>query len=178
MAKSNASTPEIEKKALENGGQTENEDSTNMTSNEQEPCLPYGRQQEIVKEKKDSADTCGSDSTDNKQLDSEVNKNNKNSYKLTAGKKRKRFAAAKLTAPPTSAFEKRLQEKTGLSRLGLIVGGLLLLLLLILLVVIVLMIVFWPRTPHSQLFPICKRAACLRASAEVSTSFNTGNNNY
>lgn len=169
MAKSNASTPEIEKKALENGGQTENEDSGNMTSNEQEPCLPYGRQQEIVKEKKDTTDMCGSDSADSKQLDSEVNKNNTNSYKLTAGKKRKRFAAStKLTAPPTSAFEKRLQEKTGLSRLGLIVGGLLLLLLLILLIVILLMIVFWPRTPHSQLFPICKRAACLRASAEVS----------
>lgn len=170
MAKSDSSTPEIEKKALENGVQIENEDNANMTSNEQEPCLPYGKQQqEIVgKEKKDSADMCGSDSADFKQLDSEVNKNNKNSYKLTAGKKRKRFAAAaKLSSPPTSAFEKRLQEKTGLSRLGLIVGGLLLLLLLILLITILLMIVFWPRTPHSQLFPICKRAACLRASAEI-----------
>lgn len=68
--------------------------------------------------------------------------------------------------------ERVLRDKTGLTRWGIyFVGGLLITILLLLIIVIALG-ASWPRTPHHQLFPICKSSSCLRASAQVSMLVN------
>lgn len=70
-----------------------------------------------------------------------------------------------LTFTATS-LEQKLRDKTGFSRAGLAVAAAALILCLVLLIVVIVMTIMWPRPP--TVFPVCRRAACLRASAEVS----------
>ncbi|KAK9501218.1 hypothetical protein O3M35_011973 [Rhynocoris fuscipes] len=74
--------------------------------------------------------------------------------------------------PPTSRFEQWCSEKTGLSRIGLLIFALLLILLFILFIIVVVMSTLWPEIPHSSLFPICRTPACLLASSEVISRMN------
>lgn len=85
-------------------------------------------------------------------------------------KKRKAKGAEDTRKSPrfVSQLEENLRQKSGLSRLGLIVAGVVIVLLLVFLVVIITLAATWPRTPHAHLFPVCTRAACLQASAQVS----------
>lgn len=69
------------------------------------------------------------------------------------------FAAA-------TSLEQKLRDKTGFSRTGLAVAAVALLLCVVLLVALIVMLAMWPRPPRP--FPVCRRASCLRASAEVS----------
>lgn len=64
-----------------------------------------------------------------------------------------------------TGLERKLRDKTGFSRTGLIVAAIAVLLCVILTAVLVVMTFKWPPRPVS----ICRRASCLRASAEVSS---------
>jgi len=66
-----------------------------------------------------------------------------------------------------TSLEQKLRDKTGFSRTGLIVAVVAALLCVVLLVALVVLVAMWPRPPRP--FPVCRRAACLRASAEVSS---------
>lgn len=69
------------------------------------------------------------------------------------------FAAA-------TSLEKKLRDKTGFSRTGLAVAVAAVLLCVVLLVAVIVMVIMWP--PPTHYLPVCRRASCLRASAEVS----------
>lgn len=64
--------------------------------------------------------------------------------------------------------ERRLREKSGLSRTGLYVCGGFLLLLIVLFITVVVLAATWPTLPHDKQYPICTKPACLRAAAQVS----------
>lgn len=66
------------------------------------------------------------------------------------------FAAA-------SGLERKLRDKTGFSRTGLAVAAVAVLLCVVLTAVLIVMAVKWPPRPAR----VCRRASCLRASAEV-----------
>lgn len=66
------------------------------------------------------------------------------------------FAAA-------SGLERKLRDKTGFSRTGLVVAAVAMLLCVVLTAVLIVMAVKWPPRPAR----VCRRASCLRASAEV-----------
>lgn len=66
------------------------------------------------------------------------------------------FAAA-------SGLERKLRDKTGFSRTGLVVAAVAVLLCVVLTAVLIVMAVKWPPRPAR----VCRRASCLRASAEV-----------
>lgn len=89
-------------------------------------------------------------------------------------KKRKAKGAEDTRKSPrfVSQLEENLRQKSGLSRLGLIVAGVVIVLLLVFLVVIITLAATWPRTPHAHLFPVCTRAACLQASAQMLPKMN------
>lgn len=65
-------------------------------------------------------------------------------------------------------FEAKMRKKLGLTHHGFVIGILLLCVSVLALLVIVVLGITWPRTPHGQLFPVCTKSACLRASALVS----------
>lgn len=69
------------------------------------------------------------------------------------------FAAA-------TSLEQKLRDKTGFSRTGLAVAAVALLLCVVLFVTLIVLLAMWPRPPRP--FSVCRRASCLRASAEVS----------
>ncbi|XP_039296452.1 endothelin-converting enzyme 2 isoform X4 [Nilaparvata lugens] len=157
------------KRPLENGLNSINEENGNAGENE--PCLPMKNKSKSVESinKKDLTDSTVKLKDDmekvtftDPQLKNSVNSN----------QKRNRFRKLKISTPKTTVFEKKLQEKTGLSRLGLLVAGLVLLFFVILLVTVVLMTILWPRIPHALQFPVCRRAACLRASSEILPKMN------
>uniref|UniRef100_A0A1B6CAA0 Peptidase M13 N-terminal domain-containing protein n=1 Tax=Clastoptera arizonana TaxID=38151 RepID=A0A1B6CAA0_9HEMI len=173
MANSTCSTPEVEKKPIENGLGNDSEESSNS---EKDPCL-------LSKEKYTSVEVINakndSDPTETKQLQTELKKNNRNSYKLTkreSGKKRNRLNNSKC-GPTFADFEKNLESKTGLSRTGLIVAAIILLTLFILIIVIITLGLLWPITPHSQKYPMCKNPACLHTSAEILPKMDTNETN-
>lgn len=64
-----------------------------------------------------------------------------------------------------TGLERKLRDKTGFSRTGLIVATIAVLLCVILTTILIVMTFKWPPRPVS----ICRRASCLRASAEVSS---------
>lgn len=66
---------------------------------------------------------------------------------------------------------RKVRDRTGLTRWGVYLVGGLLIVLVVLFITVVALGASWPHTPHHQLFPICKDSACLRASAQVSTTF-------
>lgn len=63
--------------------------------------------------------------------------------------------------------EDRLRRRTGLSRVGLLTACFLLCMLLVFLIVVIVLAVSWPQTPHEHEYPVCTRAACLKASAQM-----------
>ncbi|KAF2894142.1 hypothetical protein ILUMI_12029, partial [Ignelater luminosus] len=69
--------------------------------------------------------------------------------------------------------ERRLREKSGLSRTGLYVCGALLLLLIVLFITVIVLAATWPTKPHHQQYPICNEPACLRAAAQVQEAMNS-----
>lgn len=123
---------------------------------EMDPCLPVSNKQQ--------------ESPDEIDSDPVKVKSNLNSSNSSLNKNRKGKAAEDTRKPAqfVSQLEERLRQKTGLSRIGLIVACVVVALLLVFLIVIIALACTWPRTPHSQLFPVCSRAACLQASAQVS----------
>ncbi|KAF5278076.1 hypothetical protein FQR65_LT03592 [Abscondita terminalis] len=64
-------------------------------------------------------------------------------------------------------------EKTGLQPIGFYIASLLLIILIILFIVVVVLAITWPRIPHHHQFPICEKAACLRAAAQVQENWNS-----
>ncbi|XP_069683411.1 protein gone early isoform X2 [Periplaneta americana] len=69
-------------------------------------------------------------------------------------------------------LEDAVRRLTGLTRLGIVAAAATLIVLLILLIVVVALAASWPRTPHSRLFPVCARPACLHASAQMLPKMN------
>lgn len=67
--------------------------------------------------------------------------------------------------------EKKLREKSGLSRKGLLIAAAVLFVLLLLFIIVIALGAAWPRIPHHNQFPVCENSACLRASAQVSFLF-------
>ncbi|XP_075237037.1 endothelin-converting enzyme homolog [Lycorma delicatula] len=176
-----ASTPESErKKTLENGLNNENDETGTVIASEEDPCLPLKNKKtksvESIKDKNDFDNFNADSSTiDGKQSNTNDNLNRKSIKSKSSSngnKKKRRFNNIKISAPKTTVFEKRLQEKTGLSRIGLVIAGIILIILLILIFTVLIMSIFWPRIPHSQLFPVCRRSSCLKASAEVLPKMN------
>jgi hypothetical protein len=125
---------------------------------EMDPCLPLNNKLQQSPDEIDSAPV----KVKSKLHSSNNSLNNKRKAKAAEG--------AGKSSHFVSELEEKLRQKTGLSRLGLIVAGVVILLLLVFLIVIITLASTWPRTPHSQLFPVCSRAACLQASAQVSAS--------
>lgn len=137
---------------------------------ENEPCLPESLKRSIENLKARENELHSS------VLDSEKNKNNDNtnSYTLKSGKK-KGLKSVKFNPPP-SKFEKWCSEKTGLSRVGLLIVGILLLLLIGLLLTVLIMACLWPNIPHSMMFPMCRTPSCLLASSEILSKMNQNAN--
>ncbi|VVC34754.1 Peptidase M13, C-terminal domain,Peptidase M13,Peptidase M13, N-terminal domain [Cinara cedri] len=72
-------------------------------------------------------------------------------------------------AVPTT-LEQHLLEMTGFSRVGLFVAMLALVLCAVLTISLVTMLFVWPRP--QRMYPVCRSASCLRASAEVLPKMN------
>nr|CAD7256327.1 unnamed protein product [Timema shepardi] len=156
------STPEPDRQKnvhLVNGGRDLDfvpEDS-NLSAGEQDPCLPAASNSKpaTIAERQPST---SKDEADNKQTligsnDSIGGKKKRNSYDRTRPKL-------------ASRIESRMRERTGLSRLGLIVAALLVFLLFVFLIVIIVLASTWPRKTHVELSPICRTSPCLMASAQ------------
>lgn len=138
--------------------ETESPDNAESSAaGEMDPCLPANSKLQQTHDEIDSAPV---------KLKSKLHSS---SNSLNKKRKAKAVDDAGKSSRFVSGLEDKLRQKTGLSRLGLIVAGVVVLVLLVFLVVIITLASTWPRTPHSQLFPVCTRAACLQASAEVST---------
>nr|CAD7455234.1 unnamed protein product [Timema tahoe] len=157
------STPEPDRQKnaqLVNGGRDLDfvpEDS-NLSAGEQDPCLPAANNSKPATIT-DRQPSTSKDEADNKQTligsnDSIGGKKKRNSYDRTRPKL-------------ASRIESRMRERTGLSRLGLIVAALLVFLLFIFLIVIIVLASTWPRKTHVELSPICRTSPCLMASAQV-----------
>jgi len=115
------------------------------TDEEREPCLKPSADPSPVTEKNNGTITAPPQSADNN--------NGTSNGKFHA------FAAA-------TSLEQKLRDKTGFSRTGLAVAVAALLLCVVLFITLVVLLILWPAPP--RYFPVCRRAACLRASAEVS----------
>ena len=140
-------------------------DETDAAPKESDPCLPssnsFRKSMESLNKNRET------DQQNSSVLETEKNKNtdSTNSYNL---KQEKKKSALKVTIiPPTSKFEKWLTQKTGLSRLGLLISGIVLVLLFILLLTVTIMACLWPNIPHSMMFSLCRTPACLLSSSEV-----------
>nr|CAI5857033.1 unnamed protein product [Callosobruchus analis] len=68
-------------------------------------------------------------------------------------------------------YRDQISEKTGLSRKGVYVAGGVALLTFLLLLIVIVLAACWPRIPH--LFPVCEKAECLRAAAQIRESLNS-----
>jgi hypothetical protein len=123
---------------------------------EMDPCLPVKNKVQQSLDEIDSAPL---------KVKSKLHSSNN-----SLNKKRKAKVAEDTRKPSRFVLqlEEKLRQKSGLSRLGLIVAGVVIVLLLVFLIVIITLAATWPRTPHAHLFPVCTRAACLHASAQVS----------
>jgi len=122
---------------------------------EMDPCLPIKHKEQQSLDEIDSAPL----KVKSKLHSSNNSLNKKRKAKGAEDTRKSRFILQ---------LEEKLRQKSGLSRLGLIVAGVVILLLLVFLIVIISLAATWPRTPHAHLFPVCTRAACLQASAQVS----------
>jgi len=115
------------------------------TDEEREPCLKASTDLSAATEKNNGTVAAPPPSTDNN--------NGTSNGKFHA------FAAA-------TSLEQKLRDKTGFSRTGLAVAVAAVLLCVVLFITLVVLLIMWPSPPRH--FPVCRRAACLRASAEVS----------
>ena len=124
---------------------------------EMDPCLPGNNK---VQESLDEIDSAPL------KVKSKLHSSNNS---LTKKRKAKGAEdARKSSSQFVSRLEEKLRQKSGLSRVGLVVAGVVVLLLLVFLIVIITLAASWPRTPHAHLFHVCSRAACLQASAQGS----------
>jgi hypothetical protein len=138
--------------------ETESPDNVESSAaGELDPCLPVNSKLQQSDDEIDSAPV---------KVKSKLHSSNNS---LNKKKKAKGGEDAGRSAHFVRGLEEQLRQKTGLSRRGLVVAGVVILLLVVALIVIIALASTWPRTPHSHLFPVCTRAACLQASAEVST---------
>jgi hypothetical protein len=133
------------------------DNSESPAAGEMDPCLP-------VNNKQQSCDEIDSEAV---KVKSNVKSSNNS---LSRNRKGKSAEDKGNSSQFISELEEKLRQKTGLSRFGLIVACAVIALLLVLLIVVITLASTWPRTPHSQMFPVCTRAACLQASAQVSRS--------
>ncbi|XKL65303.1 hypothetical protein PGB90_008723 [Kerria lacca] len=85
----------------------------------------------------------------------------KRKYKMYDNGKRNRISLSPLTTSGLR-FEKTIKNKTGLTRIGLVLT----ILCMLLTIALVLCIILWPSTAHSKQYPICIKPSCLRSSAE------------
>jgi uncharacterized membrane protein len=134
------------------------DNSESPAAGEMDPCLPVNNKLQ------QSPDEIDSESV---KVKSNLNSSNNS---LSKNRKVKATEETGKSSQFVSELEEKLRQKTGLSRIGLIVACAVIVLLLVFLIVIITLASTWPRTPHSQLFPVCTRAACLQASAQVSRS--------
>lgn len=119
------------------------------TDEEREPCLKATTDLSPVTEKNNGTVAAPPPSTDNN--------NGTSNGKFHA------FAAA-------TSLEQKLRDKTGFSRTGLAVAVAAVLLCVVMFITLVVLLFVWPSPPRH--FPVCRRAACLRASAEVLPKIN------
>lgn len=125
---------------------------------EREPCLQKDTAAAATAECKNNGTmVAGPDDNKNAKPAAADNNNSNGTGKFHA------LAAA-------TSLEQKLRDKTGFSRTGLIVAVVAALLCAVLLVALVVLVAMWPRPPRP--FPVCRRAACLRASAEVLPKIN------
>lgn len=189
---SKASTPEVENVPQiisidDNKNQFENMDShaEDFQATEQDPCIPTSNNVKINKNSMGNS----RDSLENKKDYLENEKDEKimvpenieyplpNSKtpkkKLSFVKKfNRRSDGNKKFSLSNSEFEARIRKKLGLTHHGFVVGILLLCVSVLALLVILILGITWPRTPHGQLFPVCTKSACLRASAMMLPKFD------
>ena len=167
---SGASTPDSEgKKAtveasvyipLANGKrdmESESPDNSDPAAGEMDPCLPPNK---LGQQSHDEID----------QAPLKKSKLHPSNNSLTKKRKARTADNPGRNRNYLQELEERLKEKTGLDRMKLIIAGVLLLLLFVFLIVIIVLSATWPQTPHSHQYPVCTRAACLQASAQVSLS--------
>ncbi|KAL0268403.1 UNVERIFIED_CONTAM: hypothetical protein PYX00_010359 [Menopon gallinae] len=189
---SKASTPEVESvrqqedgNKLDGGGEEfENLDSQaeDFQATEEDPCFPLNHKSNLSE--KESVSTSRS-SIDKKQLDYLENEkderilvhDNNIDYSMPNSKTPKsklsfinkigRNGDGKKLNFANSTFEKRVRKNLGLTHYGFVVGIVLLCLIILSLLIIIVLGITWPKIPHSQLYPICTKTACLRASSLV-----------
>lgn len=141
--------------------ETESPDNAESSAaGEMDPCLPVNSKLQQSPDEIDSAPV---------KVKSKLHSSNNSLNKKRKAKTAEDVGKSSLFV---LGLEDKLRQKTGLSRLGLIVAGVVMLLLLVFVIVIITLASTWPRTPHSQLFPVCTRAACLQASAEMLPKMN------
>nr|CAH7760415.1 unnamed protein product [Callosobruchus chinensis] len=70
-------------------------------------------------------------------------------------------------------YRDQISEKTGLSRKGVYVAGGVVLLTFLLLLIVIVLAACWPRIPHRHQYPVCEKAECLRAAAQIRESLNS-----
>jgi predicted metalloendopeptidase len=127
---------------------------------EMDPCLPIKHKEQQSLDEIDSAPL---------KVKSKLHSSNNS---LNKKRRNKGTEDMRKSSRFVSQLEGKLRQKSGLSRLGLIVAGVVILLLLVFLIVIISLAATWPRTPHAHLFPVCTRAACLQASAQMLPKMN------
>ncbi|PSN48712.1 hypothetical protein C0J52_08788 [Blattella germanica] len=138
--------------------ESESPDNSDPPAGEMDPCLPANNKLQQAHDEIDHAP---------------IKKSKLHNSNNSLSRMRRSLAAEESSRRPNfiENVEEKLKEKTGLSRLGLIIAAVVLFLLLVFLLVTIVLGSTWPITPHSHLFPVCTRAACLQASAQVSLSF-------
>lgn len=192
---SKASTPELESlrqdgNKVDNGGEDfENtySQAEDFQAAEEDPCFPPNHKSNLSE--KESVSTSRS-SIGKKQLDYLENEkderilvhdnnidfsmpNSKNpKKKLSFIDKIGRNGDGKKLNFGDSSFEKKIRKKLGLTHHGFVAGIVLLCLMILSLLIIIVLGITWPKIPHSQLYPICTRTACLRASSLVSNTYS------
>ncbi|XP_021937704.1 protein gone early isoform X2 [Zootermopsis nevadensis] len=137
------------------------DNSESPAAGEMDPCLPVNNKLQQSPDEIDSAPV---------KVKSNLKSSSTNS--LSKNRKVKDSEDAGKPSQFISELEQKLRQKTGLSRIGLIVACAVIVLLLVFLIVIITLASTWPRTPHSHLFPVCTRAACLQASAQMLPKMN------
>ncbi|KAG5889676.1 hypothetical protein JTB14_007815 [Gonioctena quinquepunctata] len=64
-------------------------------------------------------------------------------------------------------YRDEISDRSGLSYRGVYIVGGIVILAMILLIVVVSLASVWPRIPHEFQFPICEKAECLKAAAQI-----------
>lgn len=180
---SKASTPEVEGVVYNDytpGLDKEDnhfENTEDCHTTEEDPCLPVNNKNNLIDNNIHSNDSLPKKQIDFMESEKEGNRyfSGNNEYSPSNSPKKLKFVGkvggeSEKKGYEWSSFEceNQIRKKFGLTHCGFLVGILLVCATVLFLLVIIILGVTWPRTPHSQMFPICTKSACLRSSALVS----------